>query len=290
MSSSSFAGPFNRDLMEQEYGRWRANPSAVEPSWQAFFAGMEFGGIEVGTATADDIRRQCGAVRLITAYRDLGHLAAHIDPLEEKAPPVPWLISLERFHLGEADHSATVDGSMLFGVKGPIRLGELYDALKETYCRTIGVEFMHLQDIPARKWLAERMEPTRNRPNLAKRRQIRTLMSLHWAELFEKFLHTKYIGQKRFSLEGAETLLPVLDVIVERGPSLGVKEYVIGMAHRGRLNVLANILRKPFEEIFNEFEDNYLPDETHDGDGDVKYHMGFSADVTTGDGGSVHLS
>ncbi|HEY2785236.1 MAG TPA: 2-oxoglutarate dehydrogenase E1 component [Fimbriiglobus sp.] len=290
MSASAFAGPFNRELLEREYARWQADPSAVDPSWLAFFAGMEFGGTEVGSTTPDDVRRQVGVVRLITSYRDLGHLAAHIDPLEEKEPPVPWLISFDRFHLTEADFPVTVDGSMLFGVNGPIPLGELYTALKETYCRTIGVEFMHLQDIPARKWLAERMEPSRNRPNLAVRQKLRTLLSLHWAELFEKYLHTKYIGQKRFSLEGAETLLPVLDAIVERGPSLGVKEYVIGMAHRGRLNVLANILRKPFAEIFTEFEDNYLPDETHDGDGDVKYHMGFSADVTTGDGGQVHLS
>jgi 2-oxoglutarate dehydrogenase E1 component len=289
MSASAFAGSFNRELLEREYARWKADPGSVEPSWQAFFAGMEFGGGD-GKATPDDVRRQSGVVRLITAYRDLGHLAAHIDPLEDRPPLLPWLLSFERFHLTEADLAATVDGSMLFGVNGPIRLGELYDALKETYCRTIGVEYMYLQDIPARKWLAGRMEPTRNRPNLAKRQKLRTLMSLHWAELFEKFLHTKYVGQKRFSLEGAETLLPVLDAIVERGPSVGVKEFVIGSAHRGRLNVLANILRKPFAEIFTEFEDNYLPDSTRDGDGDVKYHMGFSADVTTADGGTVHLS
>src|SRR5262245_49997834 len=142
MSASSFAGPFNRDVMEREYVRWKADPSAVDPSWQAFFAGMEFGGTSDGAATSDDVRRQAGVVRLITAYRHLGHLAAHVDPLEERVPPIPWLISLERFHLSEADLSATVDGSMMFGVTGPARLGDLYDALKETYCRTIGVEFM----------------------------------------------------------------------------------------------------------------------------------------------------
>ena len=147
MSVSAFPGPFNRDLMEQEYARWRSNPTAVDPSWQAFFAGMEFAGTASGSATPDDVRRQAGVVRLITAYRDLGHLAAHIDPLEDKGPPVPWLISLERFYLNNADLSTMVDGSMLFGVDGPMRLGDLYDTLKETYCRTIGVEYMHIQDI-----------------------------------------------------------------------------------------------------------------------------------------------
>ncbi|HJZ54070.1 MAG TPA: 2-oxoglutarate dehydrogenase E1 component, partial [Gemmataceae bacterium] len=130
----------------------------------------------------------------------------------------------------------------------------------------------------------------RNRPNLPLRQEYRVLLTLHQAEMFERFLHTKYVGQKRFSLEGGETLIPVLDAITERSPSLGIKELVIGMAHRGRLNVLANILHKPFEQVFNEFEDNYLPDATTDGDGDVKYHLGFSADIATADGGKVHLS
>src|SRR5438046_7844574 len=149
---------------------------------------------------------------------------------------------------------------------------------------------MHIDSEDIRRWLAQRMEPVRNRHPMPLRLKYRILMTLHQAELFEKFLHTKYVGQKRFSLEGGETLIPVLDAIVEKAPALGMKELVIGMAHRGRLNVLANVLHKPFEQIFNEFEDNYLPDTTTDGDGDVKYHLGFSADVTTADGGQVHLS
>jgi 2-oxoglutarate dehydrogenase E1 component len=165
----------------------------------------------------------------------------------------------------------------------------LLAALRDTYCRTVGVEYMHIDSLDVRKWLAQRMEPTHNRPAVSHRRQYRILFTLHQAELFEKFLHTKYVGQKRFSLEGGETLIPILDSLVERGPGLGVKEFVIGMAHRGRLNVLANVLRKPFEEIFTEFEDNYLPDSVS-GDGDVKYHLGFSADVPTADDGKVHLS
>ena len=169
-------------------------------------------------------------------------------------------------------------------------LRELIAALRETYCRTIGVEYMHIQDTRIRRWLQERMEP---RPQPARicsvRKRCASCMELHYAELFERFLHTQYLGQKRFSLEGAETLIPVLDAIVEKSAELGVSEIVIGMAHRGRLNVLANILRKPYEEIFAEFEDNYLP-ESIDGDGDVKYHLGFSSDRDTAKGHTIHLS
>ena len=294
--TSTFAGPQNRDLLDSQYSRWQENPRSVDVSWQAFFSGVEFSGNGIAAKPAAslnvDARLQSAAVRLITAYRDLGHLAAYIDPLKTKdehdAKPLPWHLSEARFRLTAADLLATVDGSMVFGIDGPLKLGDLLARLKETYCGTIGVEYMHIQDIKPRTWLAERMEPTRNRVTPNRGSRYRTLMTLHWAELFEKFLHTKFIGQKRFSLEGAETLIPVLDAIVHKGPSVGVKEFVIGMAHRGRLNVLANILQKPFAEIFNEFQDNYLPDAV-DGDGDVKYHMGFSADVSA-PGGSVHVS
>ena len=297
-STSAFAGPQNRELLDAQYSRWQANPDSVEPSWQAFFSGVEFAGNGIAerfepATVKGEARLQAAAARLITAYRDLGHLAAHIDPLltpeEQAAKPSPWHLSETRFKLGPADLDAEVDGSMVFGIDGPIRLGDLIATLKETYCRTVGVEFMHIQDTRPRMWLAGRMEPNRNRFDPGRAMRLRTLMTLHWAELFEKYLHTKFLGQKRFSLEGGETLIPVLDAIVHRGPSLGVKEFVIGMAHRGRLNVLANILQKPFAEIFNEFQDNHLPDAV-DGDGDVKYHMGFSAEVATPDGGTVHVS
>ena len=285
----------NRDLLDEVYRQYRDNPESVDPTWRAFFAGMEFAGKASpgresgGSATPDDIRRQTAAVRVITAYRELGPLQAHLDPLNPPPPPHPMLAP-ERFGIAPADLDGTVDASMYFGLDGPARLGDVIDALKETYCRTVGVEYMHMLDLDARKWVAKRIEPTRNRPNLPLRQEYRVLLTLHQAELFEKFLHTKYVGQKRFSLEGGETLIPVLDAVVERSPVLGIKELVIGMAHRGRLNVLANILHKPFEQVFNEFEDNYLPDATTDGDGDVKYHLGFSADVAASDGGTVHVS
>src|SRR5262249_54362984 len=161
----------------------------------------------------------------------------------------------------QSDLDRTFDTSHFLGLaRGTLR--ELLAALRETYCRTIGVEFLHIQDTRIRRWLEERMEPRRNRPNFARRRKLRILMMLHFAELFEKFLHTRYVGQKRFSLEGAETAIPVLDAIVERSAELDVREIILGMSHRGRLNVLANILGKPYPEIFAEFEDNYLPEST----------------------------
>ncbi|HVL14609.1 MAG TPA: thiamine pyrophosphate-dependent enzyme, partial [Gemmata sp.] len=296
----------NGELVDQMFRRWREAPQSVDPTWQAFFAGMQFAGTLPGgaggtpvahapgspgvPATPSDMRLQTGAVRLVFWYRQAGHFQAHTDPLSESPPPPNPLLSLETYGLSEADLDRTVDASMFFGMAGPVTLRDLVAALRETYCRTIGVEYMHIDSLELRTWLAQRIEPVRNRHPMPLRQKYRILMTLHQAELFEKFLHTKYVGQKRFSLEGGETLIPVLDAMIERGPSLGVKEFVIGMAHRGRLNVLANTLNKPFADLFNEFEDNYLPQSTIDGDGDVKYHLGFSADIPTSDGETVHLS
>jgi 2-oxoglutarate dehydrogenase E1 component len=298
MPGANLSDAYNRELLEEQYALWQSDPHSVEPSMDAFFRGLEFGGhlsegigpeAETG-GLPQNVRLQVAAVRLITSYRDLGHLLADTDPLAEGPAEMPWALSMERFGVSEADLNGTVDTSMFFGMQGREKLGYVMQALRETYCRSIGVEYMHMQSFEQRKWLASRMERSRNKPDMPRQKKFRTLMTLHWAEMFEQFLHRKYVGQKRFSLEGGETLLPILDAIVEGSPALGVKEIVIGMAHRGRLNVLANTLQKPLEEIFNEFEDMYLPESTRDGDGDVKYHMGFSADIRTTDGGSVHLS
>ncbi len=168
-------------------------------------------------------------------------------------------------------------------------LRELIGALRETYCRTLGVEYMHIQDPTIRTWIQERLEPRRSHPDYGRRQKLRILMELHYAELFEKFLHTRYLGQKRFSLEGAETLIPLLDKLVERAADSTIKEIVLGMAHRGRLNVLANIIGKPYTELFTEFEENYLPNSMA-GDGDVKYHLGFSNDRVSSSGNKIHLT
>jgi 2-oxoglutarate dehydrogenase E1 component len=284
MSHGTVATTANLEAIEAAYQRWRQDPESVDPSWRYFFEGFELGMSRPAPAEGNI---QTGVVRLIYAYRDLGHFLAHLDPLGEPRTSHP-LLELSEFGLSEGDLDQVVDTSPFIGL-GPAPLRDLLKALRDTYCRTIGVEYMHIQDTRIRHWLQERMEPRRNRPRFDRAQKVRILKSLHYAELFERFLQTRYSGQKRFSLEGAETLIPLLEAIVEKAPDLGVREIVLGMAHRGRLNVLANILRKPYEEIFAQFEDKYLPD-SMDGDGDVKYHLGFSSDRVNSRGGKVHVS
>ena len=286
MARNSFATRWNLDALEAAYQRWQHDPESVELSWRHFFEGFELG-LARPAVLAADTAGQTGVIRLIDAYRSLGHLAARLDPLGDPKPDNP-LLALGEFGFQEADLDRTVDGRHFRGTTDGTLRG-LLDALRETYCRTLGVEYTHIQDTRVRHWIEERVEPRRNRPNFSRRQKLRVLMNLHHAELFEKFLHTRYVGQKRFSLEGSETLIPLLDALVEKAPELGIKEIVLGMAHRGRLNVLANILGKPYQEIFTEFEDNFLP-ESIEGDGDVKYHLGFSSDHTTARGGKVHLT
>ncbi len=283
MTTGTVATFANVEVIEDAYRRWKADPDSVDESWRWFFQGFELG----SERPAGGDSRQGAVVRLIYAYRDLGHFLAHLDPLSEVRARHP-LLELSEFGLSEADLDRTFDTAPFLGLPRTT-LRELLTALRETYCRTIGVEYMHIQDTRIRRWLQERMEPRRNRPNLSHEQKLRVLKELHYAELFERFLHTRYPGEKRFSLEGAETLIPLLEAIVENAPEAGVREIILGMAHRGRLNVLANIIRKPYDEIFAQFEKNYLPD-SMDGDGDVKYHLGFSSDRTNSRGAPLHLS
>jgi 2-oxoglutarate dehydrogenase E1 component len=286
--ASSFASAHNLDAIDDAYQRWRQNPASVDPTWQAFFEGFELAGRPQPPGECADAARQSGVVALIDSYRDLGHFLAHLDPLTPPPTSHP-LLELSEFGFTNADLDAPFTGLPFQGLRnGTLR--ELLAALRETYCRTIGVEYLHIQDTKIRRWLEERMEVPRNRPNLPHERKMRVLRGLHYAELFEKFLQNRYQGQKRFSLEGAETLIPLLDALIEKAADLGAAEIVLGMPHRGRLNVLANTLHKPYQEIFTEFEDVYLPELTTDGDGDVKYHLGFSSDYVTPKGQEIHLS
>ncbi|HEV3202818.1 MAG TPA: 2-oxoglutarate dehydrogenase E1 component [Gemmataceae bacterium] len=286
MIPPSIATRHNLDAIEGAYQQWLRDPSAVDESWRLYFDGFELGQSSTAPpATAD--RSQSAIIRLIDAYRDLGHFMAHLDPLSDRKTSHA-LLNLSEFGLGEPDLDRTFDTSHFHGL-AKATLRELLAHLQETYCRTIGVEFMHIQDPGIRAWLQERMEPRRNQPNFTRRQKLAVLMNLHFAELFEKFLQTRYVGQKRFSLEGAETLIPILDALVEQAPEREVREIIFGMAHRGRLNVLANIFNKPYQELFAEFDDNYLPGSI-DGDGDVKYHLGFSSDRVTTKGAKIHLS
>ena len=234
-----------------------------------------------------EIDENARVVLLIDAYRSRGHRIARSDPLGGNPTYFP---ELEPAHYGFGDddlprifHAGGLPG-------GPTQtLADILENLRTTYCGSIGVEYTHVQDPGRRAWLQQRMEADQNQPRLGADLQRRILEKLSQAELFERFLHTKFLGQKRFSLEGAESLIPLLDTIVEDSPALGIRETVLGMAHRGRLNVLSNILGKSLESMFSEFEDSPLIDSPF-GSGDVKYHKGFSNDRTVRTGERIHLS
>src|SRR4051794_28163875 len=194
MSHPSFATRWNLDAIEDAYERWRQAPEQVDADWRAFFEGFELGASR--SAAPLDSTAQASVIRLIYAYRDLGHFLAHLDPLSEARTSHP-LLELSEFGFTEADLDRTFSTTPFLGMeRGTLR--QLIDALKETYCRTIGVEYMHIQDTRIRHWLQQRMEPRRNRPRFDRDKKVRILQHLHYAELFESFLHTRYTGQKRF--------------------------------------------------------------------------------------------
>jgi 2-oxoglutarate dehydrogenase E1 component len=292
MSRATVGSRWNLDLIEDLYRRWQHDPTAVEPSWRQFFEGYDLAAGRNGQAappgTAGDLAKQAGVTRLIDAYREHGHYLARLDPLR-LSPELESHASLDLAAFGLSD--ADLDTTFETGMDDPPRasLRTILSILRTTYCGTIGVEYMYITDRKIRRWLRQRMESTRNRPRFDRAQKRRILLKLYATTLFETFLHSHYIGQKRFSLEGGEMLIPLLDAIIERaGVAWRVREIVLGMPHRGRLNVLANILNKPYSLIFNEFEGN--PPRTTHGDGDVKYHLGFSSDHTSADAHTVHLS
>ena len=275
-------GAWNTEFIEEQYRLWQSDPAKVARDWQFFFQGFELASAresEVALVCDEDqVSRQSRVETLIHRYRDLGHLLACLDPLAVCPTDHP-LLNLAAFNLTEDDLEREFH-TQLFPGKDLASLREILAALRETYCRSVGVEYMHMQDPAERQWLQERMEPRRNRPALSKDEKIRILQKLYQASLFERFLHKRYLGQTRFSLEGAEALIPMLDTLLTEVAEQGCSEVILGMAHRGRLNVQVNVLGKSFEEVFCEFESNYDPD-TIFGAGDVKYHNGFLADLKT---------
>jgi 2-oxoglutarate dehydrogenase E1 component len=272
--------------LDEQYRLWQRAPEQLSADWQAFFAGYDLGcaapapGIDATFAL-----KQSGVQSLIYRYRDIGHLLACTDPLTP-CPATHPLLELAAFGLDPSD-LGTVFHTRRFQPQGAT-LGEIITILRESYCRHLGVEFMHIQDPAERQWLIERLEGVVPRPQLDAQRRRAILVQLLSAARFEAFLHKRYLGQKRFSLEGGEVLIPVLEGALFAGAALGVREVVFGMPHRGRLNVLANVLGKPLAVIFAEFEDNLLYNFV--GEGDVKYHKGFSADRDLEGGVRLHLT
>jgi 2-oxoglutarate dehydrogenase E1 component len=289
----------NAGIVAEIRHRYAVDPDSVHPSWGPLFdsdpalrrraaASPAFASAlpppDLGPQAAEKHAR---VLRLIHSYRARGHRIAKTDPLEGPSPYFPEL-DPAHYGFGTEDLGRPFIAGDLPG--GPVQtLAEILDRLRGTYCGSVGAEFTHSQDPGRKQWLQQQMETTQNTTRFEASQRLRILQKLAAAELFERFIHTRFLGQKRFSLEGAESLIPLLDEIVEVAPDHGVREIVFGMAHRGRLNVMSNVLGRSLPSLFSEFEDVARP-ESPMGSGDVKYHKGFSSDRITKSGERVHLS
>ena len=282
----SYANLANLKMLEDLYEKWLQDPQSVDSSWKFFFEGMQFAS---QLPKALPPRRESADLRvhyLVHAYRCFGHLMAKCDVTAIDPPPFPEELKLENFSLSEKDLDQEFPSSGWLN-KEKATLREIIDILQKTYCQNIGIEYMHVGSIAIEEWIQKRIEPFFP-SGLKNEDKIEILKQLNQAEGFENFLHTKYVGQKRFSLEGGESFISTLHMILQKGGQLGVSDVIMGMAHRGRLNVLANILGKSYQYIFEEFEDYYTPD-LSESTGDVKYHMGFAGTYETADGKKVQI-
>ncbi|MEO5572200.1 MAG: hypothetical protein ABIT08_12500 [Bacteroidia bacterium] len=280
---TSYLSNIDPAAIENLYQQYLEQPNAVDESWQKFFEGFEFARTSFGEKKGpipEQLQKEFRVMSLINGYRVRGHLFTHTNPVRERRKYVPTL-DLENFNLSEKDLDATFQAGTEIGI-GPSKLKEIISHLEQTYCASVGAEYKYTRKPEISSWLEKKMESAKNTPDFSIEQKKRILNKLNQAVAFENFVHTKFVAQKRFSLEGCETLIPALDAIIEEGAELGIKEFVIGMSHRGRLNVLANILGKTYEEIFTEFEGLEYEDNLFAGD--VKYHLGYSSDVTTESG------
>ncbi|TBV10058.1 2-oxoglutarate dehydrogenase E1 component [Phytopseudomonas dryadis] len=303
----------NAAYVEELYELYLHDPNAVPEEWRTYFDKLPSEGstatdvshstirdhfvllaknqrraqpASAGSVSSEHEKKQVEVLRLIQAFRMRGHQAAQLDPLGLWQRPVPADLSINHYSLTDADLDTTFrTGGLAIG-KEEATLREIRDALHQTYCRTIGAEFTHITDSEQRSWFQQRLEGVRGRPQISAEVQGHLLERLTAAEGLEKYLGTKYPGTKRFGLEGGESLIPLLDEIIQRSGSYGTKEIVIGMAHRGRLNVLVNTFGKNPRDLFDEFEGKKVEGLSS---GDVKYHQGFSSNVMT-TGGEVHLA
>ncbi|RFP66173.1 2-oxoglutarate dehydrogenase E1 component [Hymenobacter lapidiphilus] len=312
MDQYSYIANANGEFIDQLYQSYKNDPESVDFGWQKFFEGFDFSqqypdgempqadgegviATPASTNNAPPIRsvdresgdKQTQVRNLIYAYRSRGHLVANTNPVRERKNRHAHL-QLADFGLSDADLDTVFSsGNVIVGLDDNATLRQIVDALQKIYTRTIGFEYTYIRDPKVLDWFRDKVERESLSFKPGKEYKKRILSKLNEAVVFENFLHTKFLGQKRFSLEGGETTIPALDAIIRKGAELGVQEVMIGMAHRGRLNVLANIMGKTYEQIFSEFQGTAVPDLTM-GDGDVKYHMGFSSQVEV-DGHSVNL-
>lgn len=291
--------------IEDLYNSYKQDSTSVDEGWQKFFEGYDFSqkypvngnghtngaanGKAVGSQSVkvapSSIRKEMEVVHLIRGFRSRGHLLATTNPVQKRKDRQPQL-DISDFNLGPEDLDSVFEaGVEVFG--RPATLREIVESLNTIYTRNIGFEYLYIRDREQKSWLRKKIEKEALNMHFSTDEKKHILSKLNEAVVFENFLHTKFLGQKRFSLEGGETTIPALDALINKAAEMGVVEVMIGMAHRGRLNVLANVMQKTYGQIFNEFEGN-LPDQVW-GDGDVKYHMGFASQITTPNGNKVHL-
>ncbi len=313
MLSNSYLFGANAPFIEQLYEAYLANPEAVEPRWRGYFEELqraEAGPRDVahtpiqeafvrlarerrggnghaapGTVSEAQLLKQVAVLQLIAAYRFQGVRHARLDPLgRQEKPHIPEL-DPAFYGLTDVDMGTVFSAGTLVGIdRAP--LADILSMLRETYCGTIGYEYMYITDIPQKRWIQQRIESVRSRPSYGAEQKRLILERLTAAETLERYLHARYVGQTRFSLEGGDTLIPQLDYLLQRSGTAGLQEIVIAMAHRGRINVLVNTLGKMPKDLFAEFEGKHTGEMLA---GDVKYHDGFSSNIMT-PGGPLHVS
>jgi 2-oxoglutarate dehydrogenase E1 component len=289
MDKFSYVGTSDVNAIESLFLQYSQDPNSVDASWRDFFKGFEFGRTSYDTdggTIPENVTKEFKVLGLINGYRQRGHLFTKTNPVRQRRNYEPTL-ALENFGLSDKDLETVFQAGNEIGI-GVAKLKDIIAHLECTYCQSIGVEYLYMREPKILKWLQERMEKNKNTPAFSKDEKKVILKKLTQAVVFENYLHTKFVGQKRFSLEGGEAVIPAINALMEHGANLGIQDYVIGMAHRGRLNVLTNIMNKTYKDVFTEFEGR--PSEDSLFDGDVKYHMGYSSDQLSDEGKNIHIS
>ena len=303
MDRFSFLNAAHTAFFADLYDQYLQNPDSVEPSWRSFFQGFdfanEFGSDMVGelenmanggadcSLVSEKLQKEFNVLKLIDAYRTRGHLFTKTNPVRDRRSYSPDL-AIENFGLTSADLNTVFDAAKIVNLK-PCSLQDILNHLNKVYCESIGIEYMYIKDPKTIDWIQRKLDVNDNLPNFDADQKKRILKKLNEAVSFENFLHTKYVGQKRFSLEGIESAIPALDFLIEAAADKGVEQFVMGMAHRGRLNVLANVFGKPTQDIFSEFDGKDYDDDALF-DGDVKYHLGLTADRQTQNGKKINVN
>ena len=294
MDQYSFLNTAHTAYFAELYDQYLINPEHVEPSWRAFFQGFEFGIEESkkeklafgGVEVPDNILKEFKVVKLINAYRTRGHLFTKTNPVRDRRTYLPNL-EIQNFDLSNDDLDSVFNAGEIIGV-GATTLTNILIHLERIYCNSIGIEYMYIRTPERIQWIQEKLNHNSNSPDFSNNQKKQILKKTIEAVAFEKFLHTKYVGQKRFSLEGGEALIPALDALIEKAAKDGVREFIVGMSHRGRLNTLTNIFGKPVEDIFNEFDGKDYEEKAFDGD--VKYHLGWTSNRQTDSGLKVFMN